>query len=331
MSNDGGTAVASGQAVRLASAMVVLRMLRLPIAILVVLLGFALFEPRIVSTGNLRNVLIQSSYLAVFAMAQTVVILTRGFDLSLGVTVSLVSVTVAIVMVHYGGTGMAVALGLGAALAVGMAVGLANGLLVGGIGINPLVTTLGMSYIVVAFATTISGGFPVTGLPGGFTATLARSSVLGVPTPVLMAGAVFAALFFMLRATRFGRSLFIIGANPRAADAAGIRRTPVLVAAYVVCSLVAAVGALMLTARTGSGEPTMGGNLTLEAIAAAVVGGVRLAGGEGGVGAAVMGAVLITVLSNGMNLVQTDGYIQQIVLGAIIIGSLIVNRDEFRR
>jgi ribose transport system permease protein len=137
-------------------------------------------------------------------------------------------------------------------------------------------------------------------------------------------------LVFVLKATRFGRSLYIIGGNPRAAKAAGIRLVPVLTLAYTVCGILAGIGALLLTARTGSGEPNLGGNLTLESIAAAVVGGVRLTGGEGGVGSAVLGAIFITVLSNGMNLLQVDGYIQQICLGAIIIISLIVSRAETR-
>jgi ribose transport system permease protein len=313
------------------SAKEILRGLSLPIAILGALLIFGLIEPRVLSFGNFRNIAVQASYLAIFAMAQTMVILTRGFDLSLGFTVSLVSVGASMAMVSMGVSEASLLYGLGAGVLIAMMIGVTNGLLIAGIGINPLVTTLGMANIVMALASTISGGFPVTGLPAGFTWFFARSSMLGIPTPIWIAVAVFVLLHFTLKATRFGRSLYIVGANPQAAVAAGIRKMPVLLLAYTLCSVLAAVGALLLTARTGSGEPNLGGNLTLEAIAAAVVGGVRLSGGEGGVGAAVLGALFITVLSNGMNLVQIDGYLQQICLGAIIIISLIISRDEFRR
>jgi ribose transport system permease protein len=308
-----------------------LRAARLPIAIVVVLILFGLVEPRVLSLGNFRNIALQASYLAIFAMAQTMVLLTRGFDLSLGYTVSLVSVAASMAMVAMGGGDASILYGVGAAVLIAGAIGLANGVLVAGIGINPLVTTLGMANMVLAFASTISGGFPVTGLPKGLTAEFAQGSPLSIPMPIWIAALAFVLLFLTLKATRFGRSLYIIGANPRAAVAAGIRTVPVLVLAYVLCALLAALGALLLTARTGSGEPNLGGNLTLEAIAAAVVGGVRLSGGEGGVGAAVLGALFVTVLSNGMNLVQIDGYLQQICLGVIIIVSLIVNRDEARR
>lgn len=300
---------------------------RLPIGIAVVFLGFALIEPRVLSPINLRNIAVQCSYLAIFALAQCLVILTRGFDLSLGFTVSLVSIVTAMVMVS---TGSALT-GAAAGLAIGLVVGLANGLLVGGIGLNPLVTTLGMANIVMALASTVSGGFPVAGLPRGFTQSLAQSAPLGIPVQLWIMAAIFAAGWALLRATRFGRSLYIIGANPRAATAAGINSFAVLTAVYALSSLVTATGALLLTARTGSGEPNLGGNLTLEAIAAAVVGGAKLSGGEGGVGSALLGALFVTVLSNGMNMIQLDGYIQQICLGAIIVLSLILSRDSLRR
>jgi ribose transport system permease protein len=329
MSTPSGTQAAAVRA-SATSFLAGLRAARLPIAILCTLVLFGLIEPRVLSFGNFRNIAIQASYLAIFAMAQTMVILTRGFDLSLGYTVSLVSVAASMAMVAMGGGDAAILWGLGAGILVAALIGLANGLLIAGIGINPLVTTLGMANVVMAFASTVSGGFPVTGLPPGFTAIFAQASVLSIPVPILVAALVFALLFLTLKATRFGRSLYIIGANPRAAVAAGIRTMPVLVVAYMLCSVLIGLGALLLTARTGSGEPNLGGNLTLEAIAAAVVGGVRLSGGEGGVGAAVLGALFITVLSNGMNLVQIDGYLQQICLGVIIIVSLIVSRDVRR-
>jgi len=138
-------------------------------------------------------------------------------------------------------------------------------------------------------------------------------------------------LLVLLRATRWGRSMVLIGANPRAAVAAGIRPFSVLTLTYALCGVLIGIGALMLTARTGSGEPNLGGNLTLESIAAAVVGGVRLTGGEGGVGQALTGALFITVLANGMNLAQIDGYLQQVCLGGIIIASLIMGRDRSDR
>ncbi|MGB3391015.1 MAG: ABC transporter permease, partial [Pseudaminobacter sp.] len=263
MSNSSEASTRVNRTVPKPSYMEMLRAFRLPIAIVVTLVLFGLFEPRILSLGNLRNIAVQASYLVIFAMAQTTVILTRGFDLSLGFTVSLVSVVASMAMVAMGGGDASIIYGIAAGLLVAAAIGLANGLIIAGVGVNPLVTTLGMANIVMAFASTISGGFPVTGLPQNFTAIFAQLQILSIPAPIWIAGLIFVLLFFTFKATRFGRSLYIIGANPKAAVAAGIRTMPVLVLAYVLCAVLTALGALLLTARTGSGEPNLGGNLTL--------------------------------------------------------------------
>jgi ribose transport system permease protein len=302
----------------------------LPAAVIAVFIGFSIVEPRVFSQANIFNIVTQTSYLAIFAMAQTVVIVTRGFDLSLGFTVSLVSVLSAMVMVAAGEPSLGIAAGILAGLAVAAVIGATNGVLIAGIGINPLVTTLGVANIVLSLASTVSDGFPVSGFPIQFSEFFAQGSVLGLPIPVIVAGLLFAALSVLMNWTRFGRSLYIIGANPKAAVAAGIRSGPIVSAAYCLCGTLIGLGALMLTARTGSGEPNLGGNLTLESIAAAVVGGVKLSGGEGGVGAALLGALFVTVLSNGMNLTQVDGYLQQICLGAIIIIALVTSRGHSR-
>jgi ribose transport system permease protein len=134
-----------------------------------------------------------------------------------------------------------------------------------------------------------------------------------------------------LNHTIFGRSLYLIGNNPRAAYLAGLPSKRFLGLAYLACSLLASLGALMLTARTGSGEPNLGGSLMLESIAAAVIGGVSLHGGVGGVGAVIMGTLLVTMLSNSMDLLEVGGYVQQILLGCVIIVAIFLDRLRLTR
>ncbi len=299
-------------------------------ALIVLVLGAsAVLQPTILTVGNLRNILIQASYLMIFAGAQAVVILTRGFDLSLGVTVSLVSVCAAMMMTAGGqDPGMAVVLGLLAGMAAALLVGLFNGLCISIGKINAFVVTLGTMNIVLAVSSTISGGFPVSPLPPIF-GLLATAQPVGIPLQVLVTAAVLLILHILLSCTVFGRSLYLIGSNPRAAQVAGVRVRLHLTGAYVLCSALIAIGALLLTARTGSGEPNLGGNLTLQTIAAAVLGGVSLRGGEGDILAPIFGALFVTVLSNVMDLLNVDGFIQQILLGVIIIVALGV--DRFRQ
>ena len=303
----------------------------LPVALVVMVLAFSFVEPRVLSTGNLINIAIQSSYLVIFATAQMVVILTRGFDLSLGTAVSAVSVTSALVMtgmVGPEGQGLAQALILGIlmGLAIGVGTGLFNGFAVAWLRVNPFVATLGSLNICLGIATMASDGRPVFNVPNEFSRLVYSGTVLNIPVPIVLAGIVLLVTWFILNYTVFGRALYILGGNPRAATVAGIPSRRYLLLAYVMCSVIAAIGALMLTGRTGSGEPNLGGNLTLESIAAAVIGGVSLRGGLGGVQSCILGAVFITALSNGMNLMRVDGYIQMIVLGCVVILAIFLDR-----
>jgi len=137
--------------------------------------------------------------------------------------------------------------------------------------------------------------------------------------PIVVATVVCFVSWLILNRTVFGRNLYIIGANPRAAFVAGMSTRFWLMMAYVMASALVAFGAIMLTARVGTGAPTLGGGLMIQSIVAAVIGGVSLRGGRGGIKHAFLGALTVTVLSNGMNLSRIDGYIQMIVLGTIVI------------
>jgi ribose transport system permease protein len=294
--------------------------------ILAILLVGSLFSPRILTPGNMANIVTQASYLMLFATAQMVVIIARGFDLSLGVAVSTISVCAALIMTNAGiPAGFGVPLALLGALAIGLAIGGFNGIAVALGRVNPFIVTLGTMNILLAVSSTISGGFPVSPLPSGFN-LLASGQILGIPVQVLIVGAVLLITHGILSATVFGRSLYLTGSNPRAAAVAGIPVRRILILTYMLCTGIIAVGALLLTARTGSGEPNLGGNLTLETIAAAVLGGASLHGGRGGIMAPILGALLVTVLSNVMNLTNVDGFIQQILLGLTIILALSIDR-----
>lgn len=307
----------------------------LPIALLVLLFGFAVVDPGVLSPANLLNIAQQTSYLALFAMAQTVVILTRGFDLGLGPTVSMVSVGTALAMAGATATGHDTAAvlvaGLGAGFGLGIACGLFNGAVIAILGVNPFVATLGSYNIAIGVATTLSAGRPVQGVPKLFSQVFYSGSVFGAPAAIAITVVIGVVLQLTLARTVFGRSLYIIGTNPRAAAVAGLPVKRILVATYVLSSALSALGAMMMTARTGSGEPNLGGSLSLQAIAGAVVGGTSLAGGRGGVGAAVLGALFVTILSNGMNLTRIDGYVQMIVLGAIVIIGVLLDRLRLER
>lgn len=284
-------------------------------------IGFALVQPAVLSHRNVLNVLHQASYLVILTVAQTLVLLTRGFDLSLGTTVSAISVASALVLTAFGDSpaGWVLVLGIATGLALGLAVGLFNGVLVAAVGVNPFIATLASLNICMGIALTISGGGPVFGVPESFSLLFNDGEIFHIGMPILIAACVSVLAWLMLNRTVFGRAILLIGANPRAAHVAGLPVRRYLAATYILCSLLVALGALVLTARTGSGEPNLGGSLMLESIAAAVIGGTSLRGGAGGIGAAVLGALFVTMLSNGMDLMRISGYVQMIALGIMVI------------
>jgi len=296
----------------------------------ILLIVLATVEPRIVSGRNLINLVTQTSYMAVFASAQMLVILIRGFDLSLGSIVSLVSVIAALAMTGSGITDATPALtviaGIAAGLFAGVLVGVFNGFCTAQLRVNPFIVTLGSLSIAFGIASMVSGGRPVFDLPEAYSTVLYSGEFLGLSMPVWIALALCLLLHLILARSVFGRSLYLIGSNPLAAGVAGIPVKRYIFLTYVLAGAVVAIGALMLTGRTGSGEPNLGGSLLLPSIAAAVVGGMSLQGGTGGVGNAVMGALFISILSNGMNLIEIDGYLQDIILGAVILSALYLDR-----
>ena len=307
----------------------------LPVTIGLMFVVFGLIEPNFYSGGNAVNILKQTSYLAIFATAQMFVLLTRGFDLSVGQMTSMISVSSALIMMGILGRNPdAVTLAVLAACAFGLVTGLATGMLngvcVAVFRINPFVVTLGVQGICLGLATTLSDGFPVFNLPRAFTNALASSSWLGVPAPVAVCLIVLVMAHIVLNHTVLGRSIYMLGGNPRAAHVAGRSSRVHMASAYVICSLIVAVGALLLTARAGTGETNIGGGLMLQSIAAGVIGGVSLRGGEGRVIHAVFGALFVTVFSVGMNLARVDSYIQQMILGAVVVAAVYLDNLRLR-
>lgn len=307
----------------------------LPAGVVILFAGFALADHRVMSPANLINILQQTSFLFLFAMAQTIVIIGRGFDLSLGPTVSMVSVGSALAMATLGsghaGEPLIVALGLAAGAGLGALVGALNGSVVGFLRVTPFVVTLGSFNIATGIATTLSRGHPVQGMPELFFQLLSTGTVLGLPAPIVIAFAVGLVIHVVLRRTVFGRCLYLIGTNARAAEVAGVPVRFILMSAYVLSSFLTALGAMILTARTGSGEPSIGGTLSLQSAAAAIVGGASFSGGSGSAGTALLGSLFIIVLSNGMNLVQISGYVQMIVLGIIVVAGVLLDRLQAQR
>lgn len=294
-----------------------------PLLIVLFAAAMGLIEPRFLSARNLSNILVQCSYLAIAASAQTVVMIGRGIDLSLGGAISMVSVATALIMTEPAAAAaypaLWAAIAIAGGLAAGSLVGIFNGLAVARFEINPVITTLGSYYVCTGVAASLSGGRPVFNVPAAFSWVLNDATLFGIKAPIVIAAAICLVMHLFLVGTVAGRSLYLIGSNPKASVIAGVPVRRRLAVAYILAGVLAACGALLLTARTGSGEPSMGANLMLPSIAAAVIGGVSLRGGSGSIAQALSGSLLATMIANAMNIMRIGGYYQDIVLGLFVI------------
>lgn len=307
----------------------------LPPLLILLIVVFALANPIFLSPGNLVTLATQAVFLLLVSLGQMVVLVTGGFDLSVGANVALTSVVSATVMAEvYGGyeefTGVSIFWGFVMVLVVGISVGLVNGIGVAFLKVNAFIVTLASMSIFAGVTLVLSGGSQISGLPRFFTHEIGSGNVGGFPIPVLVTIPVVLVMLVLLRWTRYGRHLYAIGGNPNAARVSGVRVRLNLMIAYVICGLLASYAGWLLTARVASGQPLLGGSFGLESITAAIIGGAALSGGRGGVGGTLLGVLFVMGLTNGMNLMRMDSNQQSIAVGILLVVAVVADRLRAR-
>ncbi len=301
----------------------------MPLATLIVLcLAAALLSDRFLSPINATNVLLQASVMAVIAMGMTFVIISGGFDLSVGSVVATSGCVASWAMLHTN-----VPIGILAGIATGAAVGLANGLLVTRLKVSPFIATLGSMVVVRGIALLVTGGRPIVGeegLPEIFL-EIGRGRFLGVHYLIWIPIVLFVVLSWILHQTPYGRRIFAAGGNPVASVLAGIPVKNVVTSAYVWCGMLAGVAGVLLASRLQSGQPTAGEFYELTAIAAVILGGASLHGGEGKLYKSMIGVLIMMVLANSLNLLNVHSYWQRVAIGLVIIAAAAVDQVKTRR
>ncbi len=297
------------------------------------------FAHNFVTPGNLINVSRAFSYTAIVALGSTLVIITGGIDLSVGSVMALVAVVTAILMKVFSHTVLAgLPFGvMGAAMGCGMAVaalvGLVNGTLISVVGLSPFVTTLGTLSICrgICYVITQGRGQAPTG-PGVNTFyAITDGRVGGVPVAFVYLLVLAALMGIALRHTRWGRYVFVLGGNERAAALTGVSVNRIKISVYVLCAMSAGFAAILTLGWLGSAPSNLALGYELKIIAASVIGGADLQGGVGGPVGAVIGAALIEVIRNGLALFGADTYWEQVFVGSIIILAVLVDRVRSRQ
>jgi ribose transport system permease protein len=290
------------------------------IILVVLLINSANFR----NPNNLLNVLQQSSITGIIACGMLVIIISGGFDLSIGAIGVGASVSAAAIIVNTG----SIPLALLVALIVGLVCGLFNGALITKVGISPFVATLGSATLITGIVLTQTGGRAIAGLPVWFS-DFGLGRTAGVPNPALIFLGVAVITWVLLKTTRLGHYIYAVGSSKEAARLAGVPVNRVLICAYLFGGLCAAVAGIVLLSQTNVGQPTGTEGWALSAIAAVVVGGTPLRGGLGGVYSAVLGTLLLGVVSNALNLYGVSPYWQPAVTGTVIL--LAVGFDSYQR
>lgn len=304
------------------------------LALVAIMVVMAVLSPAFLSVGNLANVAKNFSFVGIVTLGVTLVIVTGGIDLSVGSVMALAAITCAIVMQKVTGTsldgiplaGMAVSVLAG--LGVAALVGIANGFLIAKVGLSPFVTTLGMLSIArgLAYAVTEGRGQAPTGPDVNTFYEITDGTLAGVPVAIVYLLVLAAILGIVLHHTAFGRHVFALGGNEKAAALTGIAVERVKIAVYVLSSLSAGFAGILMVGWLGSAPANLATGYELTIIAAAVIGGANLTGGIGGPAGAVIGALLIEVIRNGLVLAGINAYWQIVLVGAIIILAVLVDR-----
>src|SRR4051812_8274917 len=276
MSNTNSTAATAAPSRRRFGLNVGLRDAGTLFGLVAIVVVFAVLSPNFLTTGNLLNILQQSSINACVALGMTLVIISGGIDLSVGPTAAIAAVIAAVLMA----AGAPIVVAIPAALLFGMAAGALNGVLVAYGGLQPFIVTLGTLSLYRAAALIYTGGNPIFGIPPGFRA-LFYTSLFGIPNAVVIVAVLALIIWVVLNKTPLGEYFLAVGGNAEASHIAGVPVAMTKIASYGISGGLAAVAGLILVGRLGAADPTLGNLWELDATSAAPVGGGSLLGGEG--------------------------------------------------
>ena len=307
----------------------------LPFFLIAALIIFSLASTQFLTVQNITNVARQSVYLILVSLGQMLVLITGGFDLSVGTAIAITSVVSASTMVAMAGVfpdaiWLAITIGLAAGFGAALVMGLVNGAGIAGFSVSPFIMTLGVQSVGAGIALFITGGVPVGGQPYEFSDFFGFGRIIGVPVPGVVALIVIVLMWVLMNRTRTGARIYAIGGNIKAAHLSGINTRKTLFIAYIICSLLASLAGILLTARVESGETNLGGTIALESIAACVIAGVSLRGGIGRVESVVLGAFFIVLVQNGMNIMQIGSYMQMVLLGSLLILAVVIDQLRYK-
>ncbi|GHJ58383.1 sugar ABC transporter permease [Nocardioides sp. OK12] len=326
LANDPATPTRGARGTQLLGALLRSRELAVLVVLLLIVLGTTLKSNGFLfSSDGFRNLLVTPSLLLLLAVGQTLVIVTRNVDLSVGSVLGLTAYLTGRLFAD--NPGIPVIAVFAAGLAMGALLGLVNGVLVAFGRVPALVITLGTLYIYRGIFLTWAGSDRINAsdMDPAFLA-LGTRSILGIPVLTLIALAVLAAVGYYLHTARGGRELYAIGSDPDAATLYGLRVTRRVLVAFVLSGALAGLAGVVYAARYGTVSSGAGSGIELQAVGAAVIGGVAIFGGSGTVWGAAIGAFLLVTINRALPIVGISDFWQRAVVGALILAAIVLDR-----
>lgn len=301
---------------------------------------FGLLNKTFLTSKNIFNLTSQMSINALLATGLTYVIILGGIDISVGSVAALAGVCAAMIGLRIPNlnTASGVIVLLGSAIVIGGVCGVFNGVMITKFKVVPMIATLAMMTIARGITYIITGGVAVFGLPASFSwlgaGRLFKS--LGNPNGIIPIVSIFTIVVvvifhLLLSKTVFGRHVYAVGSNVNVAHLSGINIARVTLTGYILCSVTAALGGVLVASKLQNGQPAACEGYEMYAIASTVLGGTSLTGGSGSVGRAMFGVAIIAVINNGMNLLHISSYWQKVVIGSIILLAVILDMAQKKK
>src|SRR5512147_1690399 len=289
------------------------------------MIAVTLRAPSFLSVENFEDILLNISILAIVALAQTMVIITHGIDLSVSSMIGLVAMMVAFMMKQNPGFPVVAVTVLG--MALGAVLGSFNGLIISYGKVPPIIATLGTLSIYRGLVFFYSQGTWINSfeLPKNFK-LLSKGTPLGLPNMVIIAILVSVVVYYFLNYTRTGRDIFAVGSNPDAAQFAGIRKQRITFLVYLLSGLLCGLAAVLWASRFESAQTNTALGFELQTVAASVVGGVSISGGVGTVPGVMLGALLLGIIQNALTLIRISPFWQLAAQGLLILIAVISDK-----
>ncbi len=292
-------------------------------ALFLMIIVMTAIKPRFINPTNLRNILRLASINGLLAIGMTFVCLTGGIDLSVGAVMGCAGMYSAYFAQEVMNLPWFVGVAVG--LAMGLAIGLFNGICVAYLKVPAFVGTLGSMSIAKGLTFILTNAKPIPKLSASFK-YLGGGMIGGfLPIPIIIFGVILFICFLLLYNTRYGRYVFAVGGNQKAARVSGINVKIVTASVYLLSGFLAALAGIIMTARVTSGVTSTGDGYETDAIAMVVIGGTSLAGGKGRLWGTIVGILLMVCLSNGLDMLGVNAYIQMIVKGFVVIAAVMLD------